>query len=161
MSAFIVSDYQINALLSYAKNQRSGDGIRIKNDSGEFISIDASASQERMSEIGQILLNENYRSVNYRYKEKEEVPKFQFKHILSRTFSAAQILKACDCFDYQACETEDYRETLAAKIIDGVRALAIRNVPGYEDAEWGMDEPKEKNSEEMFLIGSGGLTKVY
>src|SRR5262245_34929740 len=28
--------------------------------------------------------------------------------------TSTQILKTCDCYDYQACETDDYRESKAA-----------------------------------------------
>lgn len=33
----------------------------------------------------------------------------------------AQVANACDCYDYQACETDDYRDTVAALIVQQVR----------------------------------------
>ena len=43
--------------------------------------------------------------------------------------------KSCD-YCYQACETDDYEDTLAARIIRGISAKAVGCLPGYEDAPW-------------------------
>ena len=46
------------------------------------------------------------------------------------------ILKACDCLEYQSCETEDYYSTPACKVLEAIRKAAISYLPGYEDAAW-------------------------
>lgn len=54
MSAFIVSTKHIDFLLAaYVRH------------------VDARLSQKDLSEIGQMLLNENYESVNYRYRQND------------------------------------------------------------------------------------------
>lgn len=50
----------------------------------------------------------------------------------------AQIRKACDCFDYQACETDDYKETLAARLIDLIRDTYPENDKLENEALWGI-----------------------
>jgi hypothetical protein len=46
------------------------------------------------------------------------------------------ILKLCDCLEYQSCETEDYNETVAYRLLNVIRRAAIRILPGYDDAKW-------------------------
>lgn len=55
-----------------------------------------------------------------------------------KVLTAVEVLKACDCYDYQSCETDDYHETTAAKLVDRIRKSAIGKLPGYEDAPWGI-----------------------
>lgn len=125
MSAFIVSDDHIHALVSYALGG-ANDRISTRHDNDQ---------------LGQVLVNENYRSVNYRYRAKDEPPRYSWRPTL-RPFKPVEILKACDCYDYQSCETEDYDSTEAARIIQQIRSKAIRNLPGYESAAWDIrDEP--------------------
>jgi hypothetical protein len=134
MSAFVVSDKHINSILSYANRDSYSGLIRDQND--ETYSFKCT---EDLNKLAQVLLDQNIRSVNYRYDEDEKSPEIKFKfepNPFGKPLSPVQILKACSCYDYQACETEDYNETFAYKIIDHIRHMAIRNLPGYEDAEW-------------------------
>lgn len=59
--------------------------------------------------------------------------------------SPVEIIKAVQCFDYQACEVADYEDTPAAKITRRVKSDAIASLPGYEEAPWGAPEPKPGN----------------
>lgn len=128
MSAFICSDTHILALV---------EAGRIYSYEHSPQSLDHSATS--FQEIVDILLGENYRSVNYRYRnEMGERHKLTYKPIPMK-WSPVDILKACDCFDYQACETEDYTSSRAAKIIDKIRHLAIKKLSGYEKAPWGIE----------------------
>ncbi len=56
--------------------------------------------------------------------------------------SPVEIIKAAQCFDYQACETDDWKESVACKIIQHIEGTAIRMLPGYEQAPWGLDRSK-------------------
>jgi hypothetical protein len=47
----------------------------------------------------------------------------------ARTLVATQIVKACDCYDYQACETNDYDQSEAAALVDRVREEARHRRP--------------------------------
>ena len=49
-----------------------------------------------------------------------------------------EIIKLCDCYDYQSCETRDWETTEAFAICAALRAAAIDSLPGYEDAPWGL-----------------------
>jgi hypothetical protein len=57
--------------------------------------------------------------------------------------SWTQIVKACDCFDYQACESDDYKESQACAFVARVRAQAIAcggktSGAEYNAAKWSL-----------------------
>ena len=105
-------------------------------------------------EIGRILLDENERSVRYRYPGcgADELPgtigqeflaSYRFRPWpIHAALAPLTILKACDGFDYQACETDDYDASLAATIINAIRRRAISELPGYSDGPgWALTRP--------------------
>lgn len=129
MSAFIVSNRHINALIRFAINAN----VTLK---GKLVAEDPKV-------FGQILTNENYRSVNYRYSE--NTPIEIYRHRLGeKILDPVTILKACDCYDYQSCETSDYPKTDAAMLINNIRFAAIHCLPGYDEAPWGLKELDEE-----------------
>ena len=143
MSAFLVSDYHIDALLNFAKNRR--DGVCIYIDENLRFIINKDTSRQKMSEIGQILKDENQRSVNFRYSDKEDSSPYEFRPIYNRSFRPVEILKGCACYDYQACETGDYRKTKAAAIVNGIRHAAIHSLPEWEKADgWDFQENSKR-----------------
>jgi hypothetical protein len=122
MSAFVVSDDHIDALLTFAA----------KDDS------------RTRDAIGTILLQENVRSVCHRYRD-ATITKVNYKFkpysafaIMPEMKKLAWVLKLCDCFDYQACETADYDQSEAHGIIEDIRQQAINLLPFYHDAPWGL-----------------------
>ena len=84
--------------------------------------------------ICQILLEQNYRSVNFRYEEDESAP--NFVAMLVRQCSPVEIIKLCDCYNYQSCETEDWDQTQAYAISQALRERAISMLPGMSEASW-------------------------
>lgn len=102
--------------------------------------------------IANVLYKENIRSVQARYPNDSwdelpgpcEKPEFirvrQYQYADLSSYSAVQILKACDCLEYQSCETDDYYETPAYKLLDMIRGAAIQALPGYDEASWGIEE---------------------
>jgi hypothetical protein len=120
MSAYVVSKAHIDAMLSsMSPYTRSRNG-------------------NNMNAIGQKLVNQNYRSVNYRYHEHDEPEVYRFK--LRMPLKPVEVIKACDCYAYQSCETPDWEDTEAYKICRQIREDAIHRLPGYEEAPWGIDD---------------------
>ncbi len=101
-------------------------------------------------EIGNILWQENIASVSARYPG--ETPDtllgpvgetFELTTRDVTVFSDAdpvQVLKACDCYEYQSCEHEGWHTSDAKKIIEALRGCAWRALPGYDSAAWGAPE---------------------
>lgn len=144
MSAFIVSHTHINALVTFAaKRHHYSFPPRLYLKDHTPLCMDDAADLQRTAEI---LLKENVRSVNERYPDTLNRPDLApgpvdevgqpitFRPV--RNHTAVQILKACACYDYQACETDDYYTTEAAHLIGQIRKKAIGELPGYEEAKW-------------------------
>lgn len=129
MSAFVVSDNHINTLVTFGKLHRCR--VYIGNPTTHLDFFD------QPDLIARILYKANVDSVNYRYREHEPAASFKYK-TAGVYAKPIEIIKACDCFDYQACEVPDYDNTAAAKLIDSVRRAAIRALPGYDGASWGI-----------------------
>jgi len=127
MSAFIVCDEHISAMLQAAMPRYPGDG-------SSYYWNNERHSLSGNYAIGQKLVDENYRSVNYRYDEDEE-PR-QFEYVPIRRYEAVEIIKACHCYEYQSCETPGWQETEAYAIVKALTRLATYKLPGYGDAQW-------------------------
>ncbi len=131
MSAFICSSKHINTIVSYGIQK--GASAYVAGASGKFywqsFELDPSL-------IVNILTNANTRSVNKLLGKKDSISTAKYAAIATAYLSPVQIIKLCDCFDYQASEIDDYDQSAAAEMIRSVRALAIDSLPGYADAHW-------------------------
>ena len=120
MSAWFVSDKEINVLASvYHTHYRVED-----------TTYEATCKLFR---------DQNIKSLKARYG------KFNGTHkIVANLIPEAEwpdtitILKLCDYYDYQSCETSDYKDTKAANLINTIRGDLIGNLPGYSEAPWGL-----------------------
>lgn len=90
-----------------------------------------------------MLFNENVRSVQCRYPQdkRSDYPLHLFVNARDAAgrlahVPAISILKMCDCLEYQSCETDDYEQTTAYRLLDNIRRHAIRSLPGYEAAPY-------------------------
>jgi hypothetical protein len=158
MSAWLVSENHINAIISFALDHG--------------VDLPKGASPAKTCRI---LTNENVRSLSARYggrdfldEWKRHAKKYRFEKIddigeltarlakgrsrnlglavptMDEMAVAVQIIKCCDCYDYQSCETDKYGNTRSAKFITRVRHKAEQLAPGkhdklYADLLWGLD----------------------
>ena len=128
MSNFIVSDRHIDALVGAAIEMNGGLNLDFK------LSIHCEIFHyDNPDEMGRILLEQNYRSVNYRYKENNKLREYKYRSC--KLFSPLQILAACDCYDYQSDYCNDYHDTEPARIVNAIRRHFITRLPGYSDMQ--------------------------
>jgi hypothetical protein len=138
MSAFICSDYHISALADYATRSMRRSRLYA-----------ADRQWEDPEEVFKVLWAENVRSVLYRYPEDTVDtapgpigPKGSFdRRVRAQSFNPIDIVKSCHCLEYQSCECPDYRETTAYELLQAIEAMAIRGLPGYDSAAWGLEAP--------------------
>ena len=130
MSAFLVNDKHIDALLTWAVRPRWQAPSHYQHNENKVIFYD------NLEVIGQELVNENHKSLTDKYHDPYHSHEYKFTPYLN-PLSPVQIIKACDCYNYQACETgEDYWKSEAHEIIDTIRERAIDELPGMDDAAW-------------------------
>lgn len=83
--------------------------------------------------VGQMLLDANAASVNTRYEE-DNAYVYQYQRPRYRSWEPVELLKAIDCYEYQACEVRDWPETQAFWFCQSLRKAIIRGIADYSDA---------------------------
>src|SRR6266850_3097204 len=127
MSAYVVHTDTIDYLVTAARLWRlASDG---------YLPYDARNLTD--SELGNVLLSENVRSVNYRYSEQDEAPVYEYRSMRFDAIDAVAVLKSVQCVNYQSCETDDWKGTLAHRVLKAIESGAIAHLRGYSDAPWG------------------------
>jgi len=127
MSAWLVSHAHISALVS-ARHWATGfpgpSGLPAVSD----------------TILGRLLLRENYLSLAARYGDPvDNVEIDAFRYADPRPHSPLEILKAIDCYEYQACEHDGWQASVARRYCEWLRCLAVSRLPGYEALPWGLD----------------------
>ena len=146
MSAFICSSLHIKTIAVYAteKNIDSYGGYALRNVDGNGRDLSDATT------VTQILMEENIKSVCYRYREEiknynaymeqTKVTNKEAALIGMRAFSPVEVLKLIHCLDYQSCEHPDWRESLAYRILRAFERSLLRRLPGYDAAPWSIDD---------------------
>lgn len=151
MSAFVVSDIHIHALLNGAMTLH-----RVRFPDGVFTwrtDIDEPATEQALTVqtaegIGRMPLAENQRSVNHRYREHDVAPRYTF---VPDTYPVdpVRIFKASHCYVHQSYDhpgwgrssARRFREALDAVAMPGLPARELTRrelsaIPGYDEAPW-------------------------
>jgi hypothetical protein len=156
MSAYVVEKEVIQYIIEAAKQQDMGVG----KDVLPKIFVDwkriKDMTPEELDALGQMLWDENVRSVEYRYQEsdnsdglpgedtsKPKEDRFYYVHgepIFDR-ITLGQTMKTLHNYAYQSCETPDWETTPAFKFVMAVAWDAGTLIPGYEEAVWGAPLP--------------------
>ena len=111
MSAYVVNNETITCIakgfVEYGVSFRGG----APKDWMDEIIVDTNKEIKR---IGQALLEANYKSVNFRYSEENEAPEFEPAE-LTEGFDEGKVIGCIVCFDYQACELDDWEDSIICK----------------------------------------------
>ena len=100
--------------------------------------------------VGQMLWDENVASVRFRYGDDDQplpgpidcdYQYGRFRHSPYVSIDPVQVLKACDCLEYQSCEHDGWDASEAKAFIRSLRSAAWHALPGYEEATWGAPKP--------------------
>jgi hypothetical protein len=100
-----------------------------------------SLTRASVDAVGQMLLDHNTASLNHRYNADDLVI---YTYTPPRGWrTAVEVLKAINCYRYQASETSDWTETEAHHFCAALETAVITMLPGYEEAAWaiGRDTP--------------------
>jgi hypothetical protein len=99
-----------------------------------------------------LLLRENIRSLEARYPGSDFSPcewgagavRYAYKYAVPDLTirGLTKVIKACDCYDYQSCEADDYYSTPAARFVHAVRGQCVASGgeeegPMYDSLPWG------------------------
>lgn len=130
MSVFVCSKNHLSALAHYAATKRVWTGA-------------GTAKPDDFKAIYKTLAAENVRSVCHRYEDDKPENYADVLSVRGLTphviRDAVQVIKLADCLDYQSRETDDWKETQAYRILQGIRTAATNSLPGYDEAKWAID----------------------
>ena len=131
MSAYVVEENHIEYLVSEMCKPRTGIKDYFEHDLG------VTTPQE----VGQLLWDENYRSVNYRYGENDSAPKFTYRR-KCYDFDPLQVLKSISCYEYQTCEHPEWSASKVKKLLSRLESRMINILT--DEKTWGAPEPLGK-----------------
>lgn len=156
MSAYIVDKATIDAIVTWALGGYNCRCITVKVPPG--LTVKGSygghclANEIPADTIGQLLWDENYHSVNYRYSETDSAPVYKYKSVTAikvahsgnpkiastyRQLTPSDIIKIIDCLDYQSCEHPEWHESWACDFLRRVKDAATdKLIP--DSAPWGL-----------------------
>ena len=88
--------------------------------------------------IGQSLLNQNYASVDHRYREDNKVSEYHFSDV---EYNEGMLLGCINCYIYQACETEDFFESELYRSLRRLKEAMLERLikEKGQDIPWGVD----------------------
>lgn len=150
MSAFVCGQDHFKALAIFATTRRHGS-LRVDPRYVDGLeSVDPQVCQDELACVyADVLYRENVRSCFVRYPredldslpgefEKPDTVTVTHGDIVRAAYRlpAVSILKMCDCLEYQSCESDNWRETVAYRLLNSIRRAAIRELVGYDDAPW-------------------------
>ena len=142
MSAYIVSDNQINVIVSWFMDYRKDNQLWYELN-GQYGYMD----NEVAPVVAQVLYSQNVHSVNDRYTEQTGDESYKFKPITNakQAYSLAEIAGAIDGLEYQSCESDDYHQTDAYKLITSMRKHLLKKVQERDlgdNTTWSINELK-------------------
>lgn len=157
MSAYICGPDHFKALAVFAASRRFGREWRVDpryvpgltHPEAAKRGLDNFNPHELATLYADTLYQENIRSVRARYPDdkRDDLPGPCIKplHIVvtgadfqtrKLRFEPVAILKMCDGLEYQSCETEEWPQTVACRLLQAIRKAAISALPGYDKAPW-------------------------
>lgn len=121
MSAFVCSDKHIGGLARFYA-EHNGRGAREWDEDFRW--------------AFKTLMDENIRSVCHRYGESPAEHRYT---VTQATFDESpeiadpvQILGMVQCLDYQSCETPDWEQSRAWRLLRQIESIAIGKLPGID-----------------------------
>jgi hypothetical protein len=130
MSCFIVDSHHIRALVSWAALHR----VTYYMPAGRQ-HVETAGDGQRVAEL---LHRANLAAFADRYPREGAAlaEPFDYRPVAASWLPAIQIVKACDCLDYQCSDWTGWPDSEARRILRAIREKAIRMLPGYEAAAW-------------------------
>lgn len=119
-------------------------------------------ADEIATHVANILKKENARSLCARYDDRADeywndkddaIPPITLGEVTRmQGCDLGKIAKATDCYEYQACETDDFRESVAWRILGIIRKEIGTRQRGYEEANWGIPVEFTEPAPEIYSI---------
>lgn len=148
MSAFMCSDRHLGILAAYAvRNVLEAIPYDLRSElERDGFEHRPGATLRTISRVASMLASENLKSLAHRYPRDHHLDAASYDSFdipatietEARLTLPLTIIKACHCYAYQASEHPGWQDSAARKLVDAIEAHAVRRLPGYDDAPWGL-----------------------
>ena len=119
---------------------------------------DIKLGPETAETIGQALVNTNLSSIIALYGlstdlvAEGDMKPYQWPHLDEGLTTPAETLNAISCYEYQANEHDEWKDSLARRYCDKLRRHVCQLVPGFHEAEWCMLAKKVEERRTLHLL---------
>lgn len=129
MSAFVVSNLQISAIVMWASAHQVEDHFGV----GVPIKLEVEGNEQAIADM---LLEENIKSVNYRYGEETPITACELvRGAPLRT--AGEVHRLCESLAYQSCEHPTWNISKAKHLLGAIKRKCLKvGLEGYDKASW-------------------------
>src|SRR3990167_7985612 len=148
MSAFMCHDEHFRQLAGWLCNDDRSSldwlarHVEFRPESGYI------EANELATHIARTLKATNVKSLHSRYSDPDDMIGNEFEAKFLKPISLGEldrmgridlgkIAKATRCYEYQACESDDWEQTPAYRICQLIHKTIGERLPGFESAEWG------------------------
>ncbi len=115
MSCFVVSQKHISAIMTFWQMVTHDSNMKVTTE-------------------GQMLLNENTRAYNVRYRESGEAETYKF--IPDHSITPLQVIKLINCLQYNSHEDDLYTKSEAYRLSNEIMSSAARRLKGYDECKY-------------------------
>lgn len=160
MSAFLVSKKHIDYIVSAAHFWSKGNvGRYLPRDGGVRACDSIGRGKDPIpfedfgnTDVGRLLWRENLISVAHRYARTDgdtrgstiEIDAYKHAWVTDPSVTdgkgpdAVKVIKSIQCLEYQSCEHDGWESSAAHTFCQNLLSEAIRHLPGYDAAPWGI-----------------------
>lgn len=139
MSAYVVEAEHINVLLWAGRYgfRRPGRNLTWVYDNPTRVN---QLTEDNLDQTGQMLVDANTASVNHCYFDNpvHEAYEYHYTRPLHTSWSIVEVLKALQCYEYQASEPRNWQHTEAYAFCRELQDMLTQAFPGYDPAPWGI-----------------------
>ena len=98
--------------------------------------LDGPGAESSRAAVGQMLLDENAASVNYRYDIDDAAAVYVYRQPRHTDWSLPELLNALRGYEYQSCEHPGWDASQAKAFCDALQQRLVCMLPGYNDGPW-------------------------
>jgi hypothetical protein len=137
MSAYLVGPEHISILLwaGHERFHRPGHKLTWEFDNPTRVH---QLTEDNLTQVGQMLVDANNASVNYRYSESLQPYEYRYARPRFTSWSLVEILKTLECYEYHASERRDWPTSEAYAFCRALQTQLGQAIPGYDSAPWGI-----------------------
>lgn len=157
MSAYVQPIPHINALVRLALEGPSGVPVNPNTSWHPPYFAGGRLDHTRADELGQALLRENVRSVNYRYSQRSPVGE-PYEYHGGRRLTVPEAIMAIRGYEYQACERPDFDRSEVHAFLHRLLSSVATRVVGVQEADtWSI---VSDGADDIGLVYRAGLERA-